>query len=234
MATLDDVRAIALTLPGTLAREGAQTAFDVMVGPKARGYCWVWLERLSPRAARVPNPAFLAVRVANLDAKEMLLMADPRKFFTEPHYDGYPAVLLRLSEIGREELRALLTEAWSVLTQKASRARPRGGVKLVSSESIASASVEGKAAASPRATTLKTSSSIARPRQDVDKKRAAPSTATRRAVAKSPAAKRPTAKKSVAKKVAVKKAAAKKAIAKKVVTKKAATKKAGAKRAAKR
>ncbi len=218
MATLDDVRAIALTLPGTLAREGAQTAFDVMVGPKARGYCWVWLERLSPRAARVPNPAFLAVRVANLDAKEMLLMADPRKFFTEPHYDGYPAVLLRLSEIGREELRALLTEAWSVLTQKASRARPRGGVKLLSSESIASVSGEGKTAASPRATT---------------------STATRGAAAKSSAAKRPTARKSVAKKAAVKKTAAKKAtasksIANKVVVKKAATKKAGAKRAAKR
>lgn len=57
--------------------------------------------------------------MANLDAKEILLMADPRKFFTEPHYDGYPAVLVRLKEVQRAELRQLLTQAWAVQAPKA-------------------------------------------------------------------------------------------------------------------
>ena len=52
------------------------------------------------------------MRVANLDAKEILLMADAQKFFNEPHYEGFPAVLVRLKEIGKAELRVLLADAW--------------------------------------------------------------------------------------------------------------------------
>jgi hypothetical protein len=67
----------------------------------------------------VANPDVLAVRVPNLDAKEILLMADERKFFNEPHYDGFPAVLVRLKEISRAELRPLLAEAWATQAPKA-------------------------------------------------------------------------------------------------------------------
>src|SRR5690348_92802 len=114
MATQSDVRKIALALEGTIEREG-RFAFAVLNGAKYKGYAWVWLERVQPKKPRVPNPGVLAVRVADLDAKEILLMADSRKFFTEPHYDGYAAVLVRLAEIGRAELRELLHAAW--LTQ---------------------------------------------------------------------------------------------------------------------
>ena len=112
MATQADVRRIALTLPGTKEKEG-RFAFEVLNGAKYKGYAWVWLERVHPKKPRVPNPEVLAVRVANLDAKEILLMADRQKFFTEPHYDGFPAVLVRLKEIGTAELRALLAAAWT-------------------------------------------------------------------------------------------------------------------------
>jgi hypothetical protein len=112
MATQADVRRIALTLPGTKEKEG-RFAFEVLNGAKYKGYAWVWLERVHPKKPRVPNPEVLAVRVANLDAKEILLMADRQKFFTEPHYDGFPAVLVRLKEIGTVELRALLVAAWT-------------------------------------------------------------------------------------------------------------------------
>jgi hypothetical protein len=60
----------------------------------------------------VPNKNFLAVRVANLAAKDMMLGADTVKFFTEPHYNGYPAVLVRLAEVNSADLRQLLTDAW--------------------------------------------------------------------------------------------------------------------------
>jgi hypothetical protein len=72
----------------------------------------VWLERLEPKKARVPNPGVLAVRVANNAQKDLILASDSRKFFTEPHYNGFPAVLVRLKEATVADLRVLLEEAW--------------------------------------------------------------------------------------------------------------------------
>jgi hypothetical protein len=122
MATRSDVRRIALSLPETREDEG-HFAFSVLSGRKYKGFAWVWMERIDPRKARVPCPGVLAVRVANRDAKEILLMADQRKFFTETHYDGFPAVLVRLKEIGRAELRELLNQAWATQAPKALRAK---------------------------------------------------------------------------------------------------------------
>lgn len=118
MATQADVAKIALSFPET-RRDEHDFAFAVRAGKKYKGFAWVWKERIDPKKARVPNPAVLAVRVANLDAKEILLMADQDKFFTEPHYDGFPAVLVRLKEVSRAELRALLHDAWAVQAPKA-------------------------------------------------------------------------------------------------------------------
>jgi hypothetical protein len=112
MATRSDVRRIALSFAETREPEG-HFAFEVLNGPKYKGFAWVWMERVHPRKPRVANPGVLAVRVPNLDAKEILLMADDRAFFTEPHYDGFPAVLVRLAEISVPELRELLKQAWA-------------------------------------------------------------------------------------------------------------------------
>lgn len=117
MATQSDVRRIALSLPETLEGEG-QFSFSVLCGKKYKGFAWVWMQRVDPNKPRVPCKDVLAVRVANLDAKEIMLLADERKFFTEPHYNGFPAVLVRLKEIGRAELRDLLTQAWAALAPK--------------------------------------------------------------------------------------------------------------------
>jgi len=111
MATQSDVRKIALSFPDTVEGEG-QFSFSVLNGRKYKGFAWAWMERVDPRKARVPCADVLAVRVANLDTKEILLMADEQKFFTEKHYNGFPAVLVRLKKIGRAELRALLADAW--------------------------------------------------------------------------------------------------------------------------
>ena len=111
MATQADVRRIALSLPET---EEAQErlAFSVRNKGKLKGFAWVWMERINPKKPRVANPAVLAVRVANEVDKDFLISAMPSKFFTEPHYNGFPAVLVRLAEVRVAELRSLLEEAW--------------------------------------------------------------------------------------------------------------------------
>ena len=54
----------------------------------------------------------IAVRVANQGEKETLLASDQDKFFTEPHYNGFPAILVRLPVIDVAELEELIGDAW--------------------------------------------------------------------------------------------------------------------------
>jgi hypothetical protein len=106
-----DVRRIALSLPDTSEEDG-RFAFSVQNRGKRKGFVWAWLERVHPKKGRVPRSDVVAVRVADLEEKEMLLASDEAKFFTEPHYNGYPAVMIRLPAIDVEELQALIVEAW--------------------------------------------------------------------------------------------------------------------------
>jgi hypothetical protein len=117
MATQADVRRIALALPGTVEAQN-HFAFEVMNKGKLKGYVWSWKERVVPKKPRVANPGVVAVRVANLVDKDLLLEAEPVKYFTEPHYDGFPAILVRLAEVRVPELRALLKEAWRCMAPK--------------------------------------------------------------------------------------------------------------------
>ena len=111
MATQADVRRIALTLPGTT--EGTDRfAFSVENKGKQKGFVWVWLERKDPKKARTPCPTVLAVRVRDQSEKAALLAGDPDVFFTEPHYNGFPAVLVRLPKVTRPLLRRLIVDAW--------------------------------------------------------------------------------------------------------------------------
>ena len=111
MATQADVRRIALSLPETEEAKD-RFAFSVRNKGKLKGFVWVWLERVAPKKPRVPQPKVIAIRTANLFDKDFLLASDSEKFFTEPHYNGYPAVLVRLPAVTVRELRPLITEAW--------------------------------------------------------------------------------------------------------------------------
>ena len=111
MATQADVRRIALSLPETEETEG-RFAFSVRNKGKLKGFVWVWLERPAPKAPRVPNHGVIAVRVANFGQKEVMVSAEPAKFFTEPHYHGFPAVLVRLEAVSVADLEVLIAEAW--------------------------------------------------------------------------------------------------------------------------
>ena len=107
MATEEDVRRIALSLPETTEGEG-RLRFLVA----GKDFAWSWAERIHPKKARIENRDVLAVRVENEEEKHALVAADPEKFFTEDHYNGYPAVLVRLAAIDIDELEELLIDAW--------------------------------------------------------------------------------------------------------------------------
>src|ERR1700732_862116 len=111
MATWNDVRRIALALPETSERLSRDLRHWQV---KDKGFVW---ERPLRRAdiealgEDTPDGAILGARVEHLGAKEALLSNDPAVFFTTPHFDGYPAILVRLERIGLEDLREVVTEA---------------------------------------------------------------------------------------------------------------------------
>ena len=111
MATQADVRRIALSLPGAVPVPG-RFAFGVERKGKLKAFVWVWMERVTPKKPRVPNHGVIAARVADLAERDRLLAAEPKKLFTEPHYEGFPAVLVRLEAVTVADLRALLNAAW--------------------------------------------------------------------------------------------------------------------------
>ncbi len=107
MSNQEDVRRIALTLP-----EVVQDGEGYRV--KGKLIAWTYLERVAPKQPRLPQPNVLAVRVNGEGEKQLLLKSDPDKFFTTAHYNGYPAILVRLPEIENDELTELITDAWRI------------------------------------------------------------------------------------------------------------------------
>ena len=111
MANQADVRRIALSLPGAGEAQG-RFAFSVENKGKPKGFVWSWAKRVHPKKPRVPQSDVIAVRVRDQAEKAALLAGDPDVFFTEPHYDGFPAVLVRLPTVRVALLRKLIVDAW--------------------------------------------------------------------------------------------------------------------------
>jgi hypothetical protein len=114
MATWDDVERIMSGLPSV--QEG--TTF----GNRAwrigsTGPAFAWDRPLSKKDRRdlgdaAPDGPILAVRLEDIDSREALLSGGPPACFTIPHFDGYPAVLVRLPEVEEDELVELLEDGW--------------------------------------------------------------------------------------------------------------------------
>ncbi len=112
MATWEDVRRLALALP-----EAVESDMRGNRAWKVRDKLFVWERPLRGGDLRAlgeaaPSGPILGARVEHLVAKEALLADDPGVFFTTPHFDGFPAVLIRLPEIGVDLLEEVVTEAW--------------------------------------------------------------------------------------------------------------------------
>jgi hypothetical protein len=112
MATWEDVRRFALALPETsekISREHRQWCV------KDKGFVWERPLRRSDLEAlgdAAPDGPILGARVEHEGAKQALIADDPGVYFTTPHFDGYPAILVRLDAIAPAELEELVTEAW--------------------------------------------------------------------------------------------------------------------------
>ncbi len=117
MATQDDVRRIALSLPGA-EEAGERFAFHVVVRDKAKGFVWSWLERVHPKKARVPSDAVIAARTSSVAERDLMIASAPAMFFTEPHYAGYPAVLIRLDAVPINTLETVIVEAWRLMAPR--------------------------------------------------------------------------------------------------------------------
>lgn len=112
MATWDDVRRLALALPETSERTSRDNAQW-----RVKDKLFVWerplrrsdLEALGDAA---PTGPILGARVEHEVAKQALIADDPDVFFTTPHFDGYPAILVRLDKIAPDVLEEVIVEAW--------------------------------------------------------------------------------------------------------------------------
>ena len=94
----DDVRRIALSLPATTEKPSYGTpGFHVR-------------DKLFARMR--PEGDSVVVWCADLGEKEALIATEPDKFFSLPHYDGYPSVLVRLAALDVDEMTEVLTESW--------------------------------------------------------------------------------------------------------------------------
>jgi hypothetical protein len=107
MADADDVRRLALALPG--AQEIDSDGFDFRVGGK--GFVWSYPERRPGERRRIRDD-IAVLYVGDEAEKQALLLGEPGLFFTTPGYDGWPLVMLRLAEVGAGRLEELITDAW--------------------------------------------------------------------------------------------------------------------------
>ncbi len=119
MATVEDVREIALALPGVEERISGHTG-EPTWRLKSGHFAWLRpptgadLRTLAELGRSWPDEPVLGVRVADLEEKEALLASDPEVYFTIPHFDGYPGLLVRLNGVDRARLAEIVTDAWLV------------------------------------------------------------------------------------------------------------------------
>jgi hypothetical protein len=112
VATWDDVRRIALSLPETSERMSRD-----LLQWRVRDKLFVWerplrrgdIEALGDDA---PDGPILGARVEHLGAKEAMVADDAGVYFTTPHFDGYPAILVQLEHISADDLKEVIVEAW--------------------------------------------------------------------------------------------------------------------------
>lgn len=112
MATWDDVIRLATSLPGVTSK---QSWGNTMWRVNNRGFVWerpLGKSDLAALGDDAPAGPILGARVPDLGVKEALVQGSPGVYFTIPHFDGYPAVLVRLDEIDVAELEELVVEAW--------------------------------------------------------------------------------------------------------------------------
>jgi hypothetical protein len=114
VATEDDVRRLALALPGVIADERHGQRHYTIDG---KGITWGYVARDRPKEKRTLRPGIVAIRCP-IEEKEMLIEAAPEIYFDDDHYRGFPGVLVRLAAIEEAELTARLARAYEIQLPK--------------------------------------------------------------------------------------------------------------------
>jgi hypothetical protein len=121
MATMADLDDLALAMPQTTKEVSDDGRPAYLVHGKL--FCFHRGRRRDAVDAETGERLddVLMFRVADLDVKQLLLSDNRGLLFTTPHFDGYPAVLMRigdLARVDRDELRDMVAEAWLTRAQK--------------------------------------------------------------------------------------------------------------------
>ena len=104
MISEEDVRRVALSLPGSTERP-----YNRLPSFRVRNNLFLRIHEL-------PDTFF--VRCASVEERNELLRAEPAKFFITPHYHGYPGFLVRLSQVDLDEMTEIVTESWRLSAPK--------------------------------------------------------------------------------------------------------------------
>ena len=64
------------------------------------------------------NPDALVVRVVDVADADALKLGQPDVYFSTPHYDGWPGVLVRMDVVSLEQLAELIEDAWRIQAAK--------------------------------------------------------------------------------------------------------------------
>ena len=118
MATEDDLRRLAPNAGGTTALPETVEGDDGGFSVRGKGFAWRASDREAPTQPRRILPGVWAVRTPSAEEKLALMDAEPDIYFSTPHYNGYPAVLVRLAAVDPDELGELLTDGWRVQAPK--------------------------------------------------------------------------------------------------------------------
>jgi hypothetical protein len=102
----DDVRSIAESLPGAYE----QASFGGRPSWRTPPRMFAWIRE---------DPEALVVWVSSEEEKAAMIRSEPSRFFTTPHYDGTPILLVRLESTDFDEARELVTESWRLRAPRA-------------------------------------------------------------------------------------------------------------------
>jgi hypothetical protein len=113
VVTIDEAATLAMALPEvTEGQRWGHRTWDV------KGKTFAWERPFSKAdikrfgAETPPDGDIVALRVEDLGEKEAVLGAGRKGFFTIPHFDGYPAVLVQLKAVGKKVFREALVDGW--------------------------------------------------------------------------------------------------------------------------